>query len=414
MLGGSKSKSDRAKASQQSSSTERSSWMMIWNAHLKLSGMVISSVTSSIVGGINAQIRIDTQRGGSEFRVTQESAIAATAALATAAIGGAHYSGMITEKATRAATTAVNLGSTGLQAGVREYRREGNDALAIARAGGTALLSYYSGKFLSSGSGAPGFWPGAGQSVAQSMIMDTASSAWELGRRRAGMDNYYSQSVTPGIQGFSSVIGGAMSAGMKADYQAGQSRSAQERLQNAYEAARKAADQGHEENQILSIFIGAVRDEKLARKLAAQFSKRYGEASVAKLLDFRNRIKGRRSREGKLSSGADIAAAILPGDRGVGMQKRLYQEIDELSATTGMSVEQATEQVIRAHGGDPGNALSAATMQSLAMMDADWQSHQAEMQSGFPESSPDLWETISAVQQGLQQDNNPNHFLAGT
>ncbi|MBU41998.1 MAG: hypothetical protein CMN76_02170 [Spirochaetaceae bacterium] len=364
--------------------------------------MACTPVTSSIVGGINAQIRIDTQRGGSEFRVTQESAIAATAALATAAIGGAHYSGMITEKATRAATTAVNLGSTGLQAGVREYRREGNDALAIARAGGTALLSYYSGKFLSSGSGAPGFWPGAGQSVAQSMIMDTASSAWELGRRRAGMDNYYSQSVTPGIQGFSSVIGGAMSAGMKADYQAGQSRSAQERLQNAYEAARKAADQGHEENQILSIFIGAVRDEKLARKLAAQFSKRYGEASVAKLLDFRNRIKGRRSREGKLSSGADIAAAILPGDRGVGMQKRLYQEIDELSATTGMSVEQATEQVIRAHGGDPGNALSAATMQSLAMMDADWQSHQAEMQSGFPESSPDLWETISAVQQGVQ------------
>ena len=42
MLGGSKSKSDRAKASQQSSSTERSSWMMVWNAHLKLSGMVLS------------------------------------------------------------------------------------------------------------------------------------------------------------------------------------------------------------------------------------------------------------------------------------------------------------------------------------------------------------------------------------
>lgn len=174
----------------------------------------------------------------------------------------------------------------------------------------------------------------------------------------------------------------------------------------------KAAQEGHKENQILSIFIGAVRDEKLARKLAAQFSKRYGEAAVAQSLELRNKSLNRTTREGRISSGADVAAATLPGGKGAGMQKQLYQEIDKLSRTTGMSIEQATEAVIRAHGGDPARALSGETMQSLGMMDADWQAQNSlgASQPGYVVNQE--WNNaMNAVFGTQQQSSSPGYNM---
>ncbi|MCB1167967.1 MAG: hypothetical protein KDK33_17555 [Leptospiraceae bacterium] len=163
----------------------------------------------------------------------------------------------------------------------------------------------------------------------------------------------------------------------------------------------KAAD-NDQKQRIADIFRGAVRDEELAERLTAAFNKRYKQASVEKALELRNRQKGRTTREGQLSSAADIAAASMISDNGkTGMQAELYEEIDELSQAAGMSIPEATELVIRAHGGDPGRVLSKANINTLGSMDADWR--RSKSGSGESNSSEvgqqwSAWDIITEIQ----------------
>ena len=163
----------------------------------------------------------------------------------------------------------------------------------------------------------------------------------------------------------------------------------------------KAAD-NDQKQRIADIFRGAVRDEELAERLTAAFNKRYNQASVEKALELRNRQKGRTTREGQLSSAADIAAASMISDNGkTGMQAELYEEIDELSQAAGMSIPEATELVIRAHGGDPGRVLSKANINTLGSMDADWR--RSKSGSGESNSSEvgqqwSAWDIITEIQ----------------
>ncbi|MBI41038.1 MAG: hypothetical protein CMF59_15675 [Leptospiraceae bacterium] len=197
------------------------------------------------------------------------------------------------------------------------------------------------------------------------------NSAWELGRRNAGMSNSYTASVTPSLQSLASFIGGIASAGVGAHYAQQQQAEKQREIEEAWEIAKKAQEQG-KKNEILGIFLGATRDEKLARVLADRFNQAMGQASVSKAIEIRNKSLNRTSREGQLSSAADVAAATLPADKRAGMQRQLYIEIDELSQASGMSIEEATELVIRSYGGDSTNALSPGTMRTLKIMDQDW------------------------------------------
>lgn len=309
------------------------------------------------------------------------------------------------------AQVASALGA-GIGAARAEYQRGNHDGRALGKGILSGLTSYgisaaasgnqmTGSKPLIQGS-ENGFGTGFRNSILNSMTGSLVDSTWELGRRSLGLDHSYNASVSPGLKSWTSIVGGALNAGLGQELKAQANRDKEKRLRKAWKEAKRTRDESGKQT-VLDIFLGATRDEEKARKLARRFNEAYGKASVRKAIKVRSRQLGRSSREGKLSSAADVAAAeiVKHGDRNI--QEECYIEIDRLSQAAGMSVAEATELVIRKYGGDPTRVLSEQNLQNLGVMDKEWSDLMTGPAPDTVGRQPGPWETFGAIQSGIRE-----------
>ncbi|MEQ8352681.1 MAG: hypothetical protein RH862_14430 [Leptospiraceae bacterium] len=364
-----------------------------------LDGGASLGLYSAGAGILTAGIKADVRTGRSTYEFTTGDLVARASEMGSSLVPKGW------------AQVASALGA-GIGAARAEYQRGNHDGRALGKGILSGLTSYgisaaasgnqmTGSKPLIQGS-ENGFGTGFRNSILNSMTGSLVDSTWELGRRSLGLDHSYNASVSPGLKSWTSIVGGALNAGLGQELKAQANRDKEKRLRKAWKEAKRTRDESGKQT-VLDIFLGATRDEEKARKLARRFNEAYGKASVRKAIKVRSRQLGRSSREGKLSSAADVAAAeiVKHGDRNI--QEECYIEIDRLSQAAGMSVAEATELVIRKYGGDPTRVLSEQNLQNLGAMDKEWSDLMTGPAPDTVGRQPGPWETFGAIQSGIKE-----------
>ena len=296
---------------------------------------------------------------------------------------------------------------TGIQQAYNEYQREQHTTRALAKGALRGVNHYTLGRVVGgdpeTGKGAMisssgnAFASGFAGSLLSSAGTDVANASFELALSTVGLSSSYNASIQPGLNSWNSIIGGAFNAGLMDRLKSDAQKSRHAKIQRAWEAARKAREENRKQTT-LDVMRGLLRDEELAQKLAQRFNDQYAKTAVKKALEVRNRMKGRNSREGRLSTAADVAAAEIINQGHRDIQEKCYREIDSLSRAAGMSIAEAAELVIRKYGGDPKQVLSQRNMQNLSTMDQQWHENRTGAPGGSVSSDWGFLELLGALQ----------------
>ena len=355
-------------------------------------------LASAAVGALSSGVKTNHRTGRSEYRFTTGDAISTATEIGSSFLP-------------KGWSQIASAAGTGLGAAHREYQREQDGVQALGRGLASGISSYgmsvaIRGNGLTEGDpllrSEQGWTGGFRNSLMGSMLDEVGNSTWELGRKSLGMSNSYRASIRPGFTGLTGILGSALESAWKQEYQTQKRAQRNAQIRKAWNAARKAQDENRKQTT-LDAMRGVLNDDKLAKKLARQFNKRYRLSAIKKILKMRNKQKGRTSREGKLSTAADIAAAESINQNERDIQGKRYQEIDNLSRAMGLSIAEATDLVIRAHGGDSMNVLSKQNMQNLSIMDKEWDDMQTGGEGQSVGQDWSIMEIFAAVKEGIEQ-----------